>query len=264
MNQADRHRETKAIETYLTSQEYSGAQPWQQPHLPHGRGAMRSLVSETAARQIQEMIRRGDYRRGEKLPGQRALSEQMGISRASLREALLTLEAIGLLRTEVGRGTFVTTPSPAGEMTPWRYSGECSLEDVFQTRLMLEPEIARNAAGHFSSEHLKRMDEANDIMESSWAEMDLLTHVEADLAFHAIIVDACSNPLLRAIYHTLRDRLTDTQRNPIAVTDPNRMRDSITEHRKIALAAPDPERIAREMALHIRNTARCAGVVLGS
>ena len=227
----------------------------------------KTLVPQSVAREIQGMIQSGQLKPGEKIPSQREFSQKFGISRASLREALLTLETLGLLKTEAGRGTFVASPSApssgaAGHMAPWRYSDSYSVFDVFQTRILLEGEIARLAAGRLTQLQLDKMEHATRTMEECWANQDLLANVEADLEFHGTIVSACSNAMLKALYQTVRDQVTETQRQPIPITDPERMRESIGEHRKIiaALRANDGARAKLEMETHIRNTARCAGL----
>lgn len=227
----------------------------------------KTLVPQSVAREIQGMIQSGQLKPGEKIPSQREFSQKFGISRASLREALLTLETLGLLKTEAGRGTFVAGSAPAtagtgGHMAPWRYSDSYSVFDVFQTRILLEGEIARLAAGRLTQLQLDKMEKATRTMEECWANQDLLANVEADLEFHATIVSACSNAMLKALYQTVRDQVTETQRQPIPITDPERMRESIGEHRKIiaALKDNDATRARLEMENHIRNTARCAGL----
>lgn len=227
----------------------------------------KTLLPQTVAREIQTMIQTGALKPGERIQSQRELSERFGISRASLREALLTLETLGLVKTEAGRGTFVTSASeraagPAANMAPWRYSQSHSAFDVFQTRVLLEGEIARLAAGRLTQRQLADMEKATATMEECWAKQDVLSNVEADLEFHSTIVSACSNHMLQALYQTVRELLTETQRQPIPMTDPERMKQSIAEHRRIieALRANDGLQARAEMENHIRNTAHCAGL----
>ncbi|WP_033067339.1 FadR/GntR family transcriptional regulator [Thalassospira australica] len=224
----------------------------------------RTPLPQTVARQIQEMIQNGELAPGDKIPSQREFAQKFGISRASLREALLTLETLGLIKTEAGRGTFVTDPATraSADMAPWRYSESHSVFDVFQTRMILESEIAALACGRLAATQLEAMEEATNRMEKGWAKQDLIANVEADLEFHGTIVEACSNSLMRDLYKTVRDKITETQRQPIPITDPERMRESIGEHRKIiaALRNNDAEGARREMQAHVRNTARCAGL----
>src|ERR1700712_4537250 len=152
----------------------------------------RTLVPQSAARLIQDMIKAGELKAGEKIPSQREFSVRLGISRASLREALLTLETLGLLKTEAGRGTFIadSRPSATNNMAPWRYADSYSVFDVFQTRIMLEGNIAALAAGRLTGSQLQAMELATKTMEDCWASEDLLTNVEADLEFHGIIASA--------------------------------------------------------------------------
>lgn len=212
------------------------------------------------------MIQSGSLKAGEKIPSQREFAQKFGISRASLREALLTLETLGLLKTEAGRGTFVAAAtsegSPSPHMAPWRYSDTYSVFDVFQTRIMLEGEIARLAAGRLAKTQLDQMERATQAMEDGWAAQDLVANVQADLEFHATIVSACSNLMLKALYQTVRDQVTETQRQPIPMTNPERMKQSIAEHRRIieALRQSDGQKAMAEMENHIRNTAQCAGL----
>jgi len=224
----------------------------------------KTLVPQSVAREIQAMIQSGSLKVGEKIPSQREFSQKFGISRASLREALLTLETLGLLKTEAGRGTFVSggPSSTSNNMAPWRYSDTYSVFDVFQTRIMLEGQIAGLAAGRLMATQLEQMERATQRMEERWESQDLLANVEADLEFHAVIASACSNAMLRALYDAVRDQLTETQRQPIPITDPARMKASISEHRSIiaALRANDPAGSRTAMETHIRNTARCAGL----
>jgi len=227
----------------------------------------KTLLPQTVAREIQSMIQTGILKPGEKIQSQRELSEQFGVSRASLREALLTLETLGMVKTEPGRGTFVTAPAeraagPAANMAPWRYSQSYSAFDVFQTRALLEGEIAKLAAGRLTRRQLDEMEQATETMERSWEKQDVISNVEADLQFHATIVSACSNVMLQALYQTVRELITETQRQPIPITDPTRMSNSIAEHRRVieALRLNEGNLAKAEMETHIRNTARCAGL----
>lgn len=224
----------------------------------------KSPVTQTVARQLQEMIRTGALKKDERLPSQRVLSEQLGVSRASLREALLTLETIGLVRTYPARGTFVTgaqTGKPAA-MDQWRFEEQYSILDVFQSRLLIEAELCRLAAPHVTPEIADELRRATEEFEQAWRKEDLVTHVEADLTFHNIIAQTCPNAMLRRLHQSVRDLLTETQRVPIPNTEVGRMNASIKEHRAIleALTRQNANDAANAMREHIRNTALCAGV----
>ena len=226
-------------------------------------------VTEVVTRRIQTMIRTGEFAPEQKLPSQRVLAEQLGVSRASLREALLTLETLGLLRTLPARGTFVAGNVGEAAAAPplaWRFSGSFSLLEAFQTRRLVEVELCRLAAPEITAPQLEALAEACAAFESAWRAGDLVTHVEADLAFHASIAEACPNAMLRQLYQSINEVLTESQRAPIPRTQFARMEASIREHQLIlaALQARDAAGAAEAMRVHICNTAAIAGVELAS
>lgn len=224
----------------------------------------RMPVPHVTARHIQEMIRTGALAPGQRLPGQRELAERLGVSRASLREALLTLETLGLIQTRPGRGTFVVARGTQTTPAPWRYAGSYALHDVFQCRLLLECEICRLVAAEVRDEDLRRMREAAEEFRGAWGSGDLLAHVEADLRFHEAIAAACPNRMLRELYGSVRLLLAETQRQPLPATPEERMQASIQEHHRIvdALGRRDPRLAAAEMRNHIVATSRGVGVDL--
>lgn len=221
-------------------------------------------LSQVLARRLQAMILSGELPPGARIPSQRILSQRFEVSRASLREALLTLETLGLVRTEPGRGTFVASHAPAAAANRWRYADSHSLQDVFETRLMLEGQIAEAAAARIDGGPLDTLTRATDAMERCWDAGDLLANVEADLLFHLTIARACPNRMLLALYEAVTHLLTETQRQPIPRTEPSRMAASVSEHRLIvaALQGRDPIATRHAMESHVRNTARCAGIAI--
>lgn len=222
-------------------------------------------VPQVVARRLQQMILDGDLRAGDVIPSQRQLAERFNVSRASLREAVLTLETLGLVKTEPGRGTFVTEGrfDPAAALK-WRYSDSHSMQDVFETRHMLEGRIVLAAAKGIDAATLAILTEATDEMERCWDAGDLVANVEADLRFHRTIAKACPNRMLLSLYETVQDLLSETQRQPIPRTNPRRMRASVAEHREIitALSRGDGPSGCAAMRRHIANTAACADISL--
>ncbi len=211
------------------------------------------------------MLLDGALKTGDRIPSQRILSDQFNVSRASLREALLTLETLGLIKTEPGRGTFVTAGrAETAGIVKWRYSDTFELSDVFETRLMLESQIVECAATTIDPMALDVLRKETDAMERCWEVGDLLANVEADLRFHSTIAQACANLMLKTLYDTVQTLLAETQRQPIPRTNPSRMGASVAEHREIiaALEIGDGTAARRAMHRHITNTAECAGIEL--
>ncbi|MBK8438835.1 MAG: FadR family transcriptional regulator [Rhodobacter sp.] len=227
---------------------------------------VRNSVMQTLARTLQDLIQRGEWKPEQKIPSQRTLSEQYGVSRTSLREALLTLETLGLIRTYPARGTFVTGPLSRARRDEirWRYSDDYSLREVFDIRMLIEGRLAAGAAGTMTAADIAALHAATDAMEKAWTDGDLLANVEADLVFHRLIADSCQNRLLRQTYISLSDFLAETQRLPIPFTERDRMSGSIAEHRAIAAAIEARDAAGAEAAMigHIRKTAACAGVLV--
>lgn len=222
-------------------------------------------LGQAIARKLQDMIRSGELQPGEKIPSQRVLSEQLKVSRPSLREALLTLETLGLVRTLPARGTFVVDPEEDnGTPRTWRYGDTYDIKDVFQSRILIEGELCRLSAGSLSAATLDALESANQAFEDAWNNGDLMAHVEADLRFHRTIAEACNNLMLKRLYQSVQDLLSESQRQPIPHTEPARMAQSISEHRLIleALRQGDSDQACQAMRNHINNTAVCAGVQL--
>ena len=101
-------------------------------------------VTDAAIATIRERIETSVYPVGSLLPAQRQLSEELAISRASLREALSTLEALGMLNIRPGKGVYVNSAEAAGAHA-WRFADQASLPDTYQMRFALEG--FRRAAG---------------------------------------------------------------------------------------------------------------------
>ncbi|MEP7172069.1 MAG: FadR/GntR family transcriptional regulator [Aestuariivirga sp.] len=222
-------------------------------------------LPQVVARRIQQMLLDGAFNAGDRIPSQRVLSDQFSVSRASLREALLTLETLGVIKTEPGRGTFVTAGrSETNGGLKWRYSDSFAMAEVFETRVMLEGQIVENAATVIRPDALAALRVATDEMEQFWAAGDRLANVEADLRFHRTIAQCCTNRMLQALYETVHILLAETQRQPIPRTKPSRMHASVAEHRDViaALATGDGKAARLAMHRHIINTAVCAGINL--
>lgn len=227
---------------------------------------MRKQVSHKAVEAIQRKILGGEYQPGQSLPSQIELASQLGVSRASLREALSMLETLGFLSIEPGRGTFVSTSNPtqSGSLSGWRYSRRYEEEAVFQTRLALECAIVAQAAAKVNDAALDSLRRATHGMRAAWMAQDLVRVAECDKQFHEIIVMCCGNAMMHDIYFGAKDILQETQVHPLPITRMQRAEESIGEHNTIiaALERHDAKSAENAMRNHIVRTAAAVGIRL--
>lgn len=227
---------------------------------------MRKQVSHKALEAIQRNILSGKYQPGQSLPSQIELAGQLGVSRASLREALSMLETLGFLSIEPGRGTYVSSSNPtqSGSLSQWRYSRRYEEESVFQTRLALECAIVAQAAAKVGAPALDGLRRATQAMHAAWKAQDLVRVAECDKQFHEIIVMSCGNAMMHDIYFGAKDILQETQVHPLPITRMQRAEDLIGEHNAIiaALSRHDSAGAEEAMREHIVRTAAAVGINL--
>ena len=158
------------------------------------------MTASSIAARIRRFIIDGDYAYGERLPSERALAEQFGAARGTVRAALKHLEETNIVASRTGSGTFV------------RYRGHVDREDVasltsplklIDVRLAVEPPIVRLAVMHANSQDLQRMAEYLEELES--AADDANKFSRADEAFHLCLAESTRNPLMLWLYRHIND-----------------------------------------------------------
>jgi len=217
------------------------------------------------ARALQARIRNRDWARAGKLPGQRQLAAELGVSRASLREAIAMLESLGLLRSEPGRGVFIVRPGeahPASGIDRWRFQARYALRDVYVVRSELEELAAAMAAGVVTAAGLASLRATIERMRAGADAGDLVAMAEADRAFHAAVVEIAGSPMLRDLAESIAEVVAHSRRLPFS--DPDHVRDPIREHEVIidAMATGSPKAARKAMRAHICNAAARVGVAL--
>jgi GntR family transcriptional repressor for pyruvate dehydrogenase complex len=154
---------------------------------------------------LKDLMRRGILNPGAKLPPERELCVAFGVSRATLRHALKALEVMGVLRQRVGDGTYLVESAEEIFREPLELLlliDNVSLEDVLETRLIVEPELAARAAERADAADLARMRESLEGMRK-WKRKDKL--IAADLAFHRAIFLAARNPICGRLFSLLHE-----------------------------------------------------------
>lgn len=153
--------------------------------------------SEQIATQIESLILGDQLRPGQKLPSERELAIQFGVSRTAIRESIKLLEERGLLESLDGRGAFVTAlnlDNVASSLSLAYRMQSCSADDLHEARWAVESINARLAAERATDEDIAAMEAAREIMDG--AEDDPQRYTAADLQFHAAMASATHNPLL--------------------------------------------------------------------
>lgn len=217
-------------------------------------------ISNIAAQTLQRRILSGDYAPGTALPSQRELSEALGISRASLREAISMLEALGMLRSQPGKGVFVTAgKQPRPEELP---AGPGALDPaaIFQLRYVIEPANASLAAQRAGSADLSPVLECQATMKAALGNCDLVMAAEADLQFHQAIAALSGNAGLVAIVEQFENALAFSLRLPFA--DRQHVWQPVDEHQAVldAVVAGNATQARRAMQAHLVAASRRVGI----
>ncbi len=155
-------------------------------------------VSDSVREQITNLILAGELKVGDRLPTESELARQLGVSKVPVREAMISLQQMGLLTSRRGAhgGVFVCEPGPepVGEaLTLMLRLGRASVADLTQARLVIEPMVASMAARLATDQDLARLEETL-LQYQTVVEQDQPRSIR-DLDFHVALADACGNPV---------------------------------------------------------------------
>jgi len=155
---------------------------------------------------LQDLIISGKLAPGSKLPAERALCQQLGVSRTVLREATKLLAARGLVREVYGRGTFVSKPNLDAVRKSLEiclsWHAELVLENLVEMRRLIEVEIAGLAAVHATKAEVRILRENIRQMESL-VDGNIKEFTELDLAFHMGLAKATHNQIFMMLFEAI-------------------------------------------------------------
>ena len=194
-------------------------------------------------------IEGGKFKLGERLPTERELAEQYGVSRPTLREAMIALEMLGMIEARHGMGIYVTrTQLP---LTASTFDFEIGAFELIEARRLFEGEAAALAATTIDDEQIAELERLMSLMASE----DELQGEEADKEFHLVIARATGNG---AIIATVENLWELRNRSPLARAILTRARGGgleprIDEHHRVldALKARDPAAARQAMRDHL-------------
>jgi GntR family transcriptional repressor for pyruvate dehydrogenase complex len=210
-------------------------------------------ATDVAITKIKDLISSGEFTAGARLPTERELTQRFGVSRSSLREAVRALTLVGVLEPRVGDGTYVTTLEPDLLLTGISFVSDlasgASLLEIHTIRRLLEPEATRMATPRLTDEDFLALEECLHRMEAAEG---VPAFIEADTAFHRVILDACGNAALASLIQnlssgTLRARLWQS------LVERSATQATLESHRAIytALAARDADMAAAADLIHL-------------
>lgn len=213
----------------------------------------RRSMKDTIAEKLATLIASGVLSVGDELPSERDLASTMGVSRETIRSALLILSTRGILSVVQGARTTVAS-ADVGEMAlsgmPYRDVMTYGLDDVHEARLLVEARVARLAAERIDAAALVRLRALIAAQEA--AGEDPVRFLISDREFHTVIYRACGNAVLSDVATTLYAYLLDHRR--LVVGRPGAIESSIADHRAIfdALARHDGDAVVGAFAVHER------------
>lgn len=213
----------------------------------------RSKVYEEVARQIERLILK-KLQPGDKLPSERELAETLGVSRGSIRDAIRSLELMGMVAPRQGTGTIVCEITAGSLVNPLSNAlkrKEELIGELLDFRKMLEPPLAGRAATHASPDEISEMEEILERQQEKLREGD--SAIAEDSEFHYSIALASGNSVVLKLLDTLMDLLRDTRERSLQVE--GRPQKSLTSHRRIlsAIKRHDPEAAKSAMRRHIED-----------
>lgn len=224
--------------------------------MPEPPALRRPPLYEEIAERLRDMIALQRLEPGDRLPSERDLSDRLGVSRTSVRQALASLRSIGLVEVRQGDGAYLMRPAEevVAPLAIEVLHVEADHPMVWEAREAIEVHAARLAATRSTSADLAAMHRAIATMAASLDAGEEGT--EGDAALHRAIVVAAHNPLLSQLFASLHEAVDRTSAASLSI--PGRPPDSLRAHRAIveAIGDRDPERAASEMTSHLRGSAR--------
>jgi GntR family transcriptional regulator, transcriptional repressor for pyruvate dehydrogenase complex len=213
---------------------------------------------EEIVEQIRQLMKGGELKPGDKLMPERELAARLQVSRPSVREAIRSLEMMGVVEIRRGDGTFMRDTNADEIIRPlamFLAVEKGSLLEMFEVRRIFETATARMAAERASDEEVDEIHKALDGMIASFNAQDSERGEEYDIAFHYGIADATHNALLSRLFRTVSEefsRSVSVARRRLYVDEVNPQK-LIEQHRRIykSIKSHDPDGASAAMLTHL-------------
>jgi GntR family transcriptional repressor for pyruvate dehydrogenase complex len=175
----------------------------------------KSRLSNEIANQIEKAIKEGRFLPGHQLPPERTLSEELGVSRPVLREALHILEVQDLLEIRHGNGTFVKDPSADllnVSLPIWIKENRHQMHEFYEARLVIEPECAALASQRTTPQDIEDLKNIVEKSEQVIQDGNVIAFIGLDIDFHSTIARMSGNKLLFQMLDSIINPETDLRK----------------------------------------------------
>ena len=221
-----------------------------------GQVAREPRLSDKVAEMMLETILSRRLKVGDRLPSERELGEQFGVSRTVVREAVRALVAKGVIEVRSGSGLRVAAVDSAAvreSMSLFLRGGELDFENVHEVRVLLEVHLAGLAAERATTEDVERLRAAHEQMRRDAADVESASR--DDLEFHRVIARATHNDLYLLLMDSIGSALIDIRRANLASGSTPV---TLDQHEAIleAIAAHDPAAAREAMRAHLEGVAQ--------
>jgi GntR family transcriptional repressor for pyruvate dehydrogenase complex len=200
---------------------------------------------------LRSLIDSGRLPPGSRLPAERVLCDQLGISRGSLRQALRVLDSIGYVHIRAGSGTYVRDQETrsARPLKSWFAEHEQLVEKLFDLRATVEPTLAERLARQHSPRVLHKLEANVAEMAQAAVDGDMLHVIATDAEFHRVIAQNAGDDDVADLLRSVLALVGEERRAALRL--PGQIRKAVDDHRAIldAIRRSDPA-AARERTLH--------------
>lgn len=209
----------------------------------------RPRLYEQLMQQILAFVEEEQLGPGDHLPAERELADQLGVSRATLAQALVALEVLGVIDVKHGTGAVLVYRPSVATVLRELHEHKNRLPDIVEARSTLEVKLASLAAERRTDDDLKRINHALEVMAQEIADGD--RGEKGDELFHEAITGAAKSSVLQKLMTFISEMVLETRLESLG--QPGRPERSLESHRKIteAIAAGDPKGAAAAMQEHI-------------
>jgi GntR family transcriptional regulator, transcriptional repressor for pyruvate dehydrogenase complex len=208
---------------------------------------------------VRGLIERGSLRPGDRLPAERDLAQQIGVSRPTVRAGLRALAAMGVVRSRHGSGTYIPAGRPMLGSEPLRFLAALhgfTREEMYEARRILEVGAAGLAAERATPEQLASLaEEVASLFASMPDPQRFLVH---DINFHRALAEASGNPIVASIVEMVSALYYERRRQTAERASERDLRDAAEMHRRIytAVRSREPEAARQAMHEHLTQASR--------